>query len=277
MASQIHPTAIVHPEARLGDDVIVGPYAIIEEKTEIGPGCRLDAFAQVKSYVRMGAGNHVHSHAIVGGLPQDLKYKGEDTWVVLGDKNVVREFVTIHRAATGDGSETRIGSGCLLMAYVHVAHDCVLGDGVIMSNAASLAGHVLVHDRAIIGGMTGVHQFVRVGEFAYVGAMSGLALDVPPFTLASGVRAGLHGLNLVGLRRAGFGAEAVSALKKAYRLIWRGGLDRQEALEEVDRTLGALPEVRRLVDFVRSSSRGVAMDGGRNGLGEDSGEESGDA
>jgi UDP-N-acetylglucosamine acyltransferase len=170
----------------------------------------------------------------------------------------VREFVTIHRGTEGGGGTTRIGAGCLLMSYVHIAHDCLLGNGVILSNAVNLAGHIEIRDRAVVGGMTGVHQFTRIGEYAFIGAMSGVAQDIPPFTLATGNRAKLRGLNLIGLRRAGFDHEALSALKKTYMMLFRSGRERRQALAEAEELYGSHSEVMRLIGFIRESERGVA-------------------
>jgi UDP-N-acetylglucosamine acyltransferase len=263
VASDIHPSAVVDPGAELGADVRIGPGCIVESDVVVGDGCRLEPYCQVKRFTRMGRENHLHSHAIVGGEPQDLKFHGEESLLLMGDNNVVREFVTIHRGTEGGGGETTIGSGCLIMAYVHIAHDCRLGDAVILSNAANLAGHILIHDRAVVGGMTGVHQFTRIGEHAFVGAMSGVAQDIPPYMLATGNRAKLHGPNLIGLRRAGFDQQALSMLKKAYALIFRSGTERREALAEAERLYGS-PEVERLVQFIRESERGTAT-ASRNG------------
>ncbi|MBG0777095.1 MAG: acyl-ACP--UDP-N-acetylglucosamine O-acyltransferase [Desulfovibrionaceae bacterium] len=258
MPSQIHPTAIVDPGAQLGEDVVVGPYAIIEDKTVIGDRCRIDPFAKILPYTFMGSDNHVHSNALVGGAPQDLKFHGEESTLEIGNGNTIREFATVHRGTEGGGGVTRVGNGCLLMAYTHTAHDCILGDGVIMSNAASLAGHVIVGDQAIIGGMSGVHQFVRIGEHAFVGAMSGLAQDLPPFMLASGNRAQMHGPNSVGLRRMRASQIEIRALRTAYKRLFRSDLSIAEAIEEVEYELGDHETVKTLVRFLRvKSNRGV--------------------
>lgn len=257
MPTQIHPTAIVHETAQLGEDVFVGPYCLVDEHTVIGDRTRLDAFVHIMPFTRMGADNRVHSHACIGGEPQDLKFHGEKSAVVMGDGNTVREYVTIHRGTEGGGFETRIGNNCLLMAYVHIAHDNILGDGVIMSNAATLAGHVTVGDHVVIGGMSAVHQFGRIGDHAFLGGMTGLTQDLPPFMLAAGSRADLHGPNLIGLRRRNFASDDIRALRNAYRTIWRSGMPRQEALEAVDRESGDRAVIRQLLDFIRSSERGV--------------------
>lgn len=268
MSATIHPTAVVDPGAELGRDVSVGPFCIVERDVVIGDGTVLEGASQVKAHTRMGKGNRLYTHAIVGGEPQDLKFHGEKTLLEVGDNNVFREFCTIHRGTENGGGVTRIGNGGLFMAYVHVAHDCILGDGVIMSNASSLAGHVVIGDHVIIGGMSGVHQFVHIGEFGFVGAMSGLGQDLPPYMLCTGARAYLHGLNLIGLRRRGFPAETLSALKKAYKTIFRSGRERQEALAAVMDEFGEVPQVAKLVDFIRASARGIVTPAAR-GAGDD--------
>lgn len=262
---QIHPTALVHKDAEIAQDAVIGPYCNVEGDVVIGAGTRLDAYAQVLRYTTIGAGCRIHSFASVGGEPQDLKFKGETTRCEIGDKSVVREYVTVHRGTEGGGGITRIGSGCLLMAYVHIAHDCLLGNGVILSNGAMLAGHVIVGDHAALGGMTGVHQFVNIGEHSFLGAKSGLGQDLPPYLLATGSRAKLHGPNLIGLRRLGYSQELLAALRSAYKRIWRSDIPRQEALAQVEEEFGQMPQVKSLVDFVRGSERGVVTASTRNG------------
>ncbi|WP_461210296.1 acyl-ACP--UDP-N-acetylglucosamine O-acyltransferase [Desulfocurvus sp. DL9XJH121] len=266
MATQIHPSAVVDPGARIGANVVVGPYAIIEADTVIGDDCRIDAFAQVKRYTTMGTGNVIHSNALLGGDPQDLKFKDADTRLVMGEGNIVREFVTIHRGTPGGRGETVIGSHCMIMAYAHVAHDCKLFDHAILVNCVMLAGHVDVGSHAVVSGMSGVQQFARIGDYAFVGGMTGVNMDVPPYCMAAGIRGALHGLNLIGLRRSGMDRETVKALKKAYTTIFRSGMGRQEALEEAEEVLGDVPEVMNLIAFIKGSERGVLSDVGlRNG------------
>lgn len=257
MAVTIHPTAIVHPGARLGADVTIGPFCVVEEKVEIGDRCTLDPYVHLLNWVRMGAANHIHSHATLGGAPQHLGYKGEETWVVLGERNDIREFATIHRSMPGERGATVVGSDNLIMAYVHVAHDCVLGDHIIMANAASLAGHVEVGNYAVINGMTGIHQFVRIGEYAYIGAMGGFVKDVPPYMLATGVRGKLYGPNRVGLKRAGIKPDARRDLITAYKTIFRSGLTQDEAVAQVEAEFAGTPEVMNLCRFIRESKRGI--------------------
>jgi UDP-N-acetylglucosamine acyltransferase len=258
MSEAIHPTALVHPKAQLDPTVQVGAYAIVEQEVKIGPGTRIEPFARLQGPTTLGAENHIHSYACIGGPPQDLKYAHERTVLEIGDKNTIREYVTIHRGTVGGGGITKMGSNCLIMAYAHIAHDCILGDQVILANAATLAGHVIVHNKAVVGGLSAVHQFVRIGEAAYIGGMTGVSQDVPPFMLVAGERGWLHGLNVIGLRRQGFTREDLSLLKRAYHIIWRSGLRRTEALEEVKKELGVdNPSLFQLVEFVASSSRGI--------------------
>ncbi len=257
MSTEIHPTAVIDPDARLGKDVSVGPYAIIEHDCVVGDSTRIDSFGQLKAHTTLGSNNHVHSYACLGGTPQDLKYRGGDTRLEIGDGNCFREFVTINTGTEEGGGLTRLGSGLLVMAYAHIAHDCQLADGVILANAATLAGHVIVDRMAVIGGLCAIHQFVRIGEFAYIGGMTGVSQDVPPFMLVAGERGWLHNLNLIGLRRRGFDNQTLSALKSAFKMIWRSDRTRSEALEKVIRELGGYPEVRQLVEFVQASERGV--------------------
>jgi len=257
MQTSIHPSAIVHPEAYLGTGVVVGPYAIIEEQVHIGDGTIIDAGAQIKRFSTLGAKNHVHSMACVGGEPQDLKFSGEESRLVIGDRNRIREFSTIHRGTEGGGGLTQVGSDNLMMAYSHIAHDCVVGDNNVLANAATLAGHVTVGNEVVVGGLSAVHQFVNIGDFAFIGGKTGVAQDVPPFMLAVGERATLRGLNLIGLRRHGFSSEEISALKSAYKLIWRSNQERNEVMQQVETELGSFQQVMKLIDFIRSSKRGT--------------------
>lgn len=257
MASQIHPAAFVAETAKIGDDVVIGPCAVVEDDVIIGDRCRIDAFASVKRFTRMGTDNHIHSYALVGGEPQDLKFAGEESWIEMGNGNSVREFATLHRGTAGGGALTRIGDKNLFMAYTHVAHDCQLGNEIVMSNGATLAGHVSVADRAILAGLSAVHQFVRIGAYAFVGGMSGISQDLPPYMLAVGNRAGVHGPNLVGLRRLQASRELIAALKGAFRMVWHSDTPRKEALEQLEYEFGQFPEIIAFVDFIRGSERGI--------------------
>lgn len=256
----IHATAIIDGGAELDQTVEVGPYAVIGSGVRIGPGSVIGAHAQLSGPTVIGEGNRIGSFTVVGAPPQDLKYKGEPTSLTIGNHNVIREYVSIHRGTAAGLGYTRIGDNNLLMAYVHVAHDCVVGNGVVMANAATLAGHVMIDDRAIIGGLTAVQQFVRIGAFTYIGGMSGLSKDVPPYVVMAGIRKQMRisGINQVGLRRAGYPAENIRRLQTAFKIIFRSPeLLLQEALARTEEQCGDCPEVKHLVDFFRTSKHGV--------------------
>lgn len=257
MNAQIHPTAIIDSDCQLGENVIIGPYTIIEGNTRIGNGTRIDAFAQIKNFTSLGQNNHVYSYACIGEAPQDIKYKDEETWLEIGDNNRIREYSTLNRGTPDGNKVTRIASNCFLMAYTHVAHDCVLEDGVIMANGATLAGHVHLGQRSVVGGLCAVHQFVRIGEFAFIGGKSGVAQDIPPYMLVAGERAKVYGPNLIGMRRAGFDRKEISAVKKAFHLIWGAGISRSDALETIKKESGQFSAIEKLVTFVETSKRGI--------------------
>ena len=259
----IHPTAIVDGKAELGEDVSVGPYSVIEGDVKIGAGTVIGSHATIARFTRIGENCKIHSHAALGGPPQSLRFAGEETWVTIGSNCVLREFVTVHRGTGFGGGLTSIGDENFIMAYSHVAHDCKTGRGVVFANNATLAGHVTVGDYATIGGLSAVHQFSRIGEHAFVGGMSGVAKDIPPYVLASGERVRLYGINKVGLVRKGFSPETVDALKKAYRIVFRLGLTMNEALSRVKASVEPFPQVLCFIEFLETSSRGVARAGGR--------------
>lgn len=265
MSGSIHPTAVIAPSANLGRDVEIGPYVIVDEGVVIGDSTKIDPFVHLKKGTRLGANNRVHTNAVIGGEPQHIAYKGEDTETVIGDGNTIREFVSIHRGTVQGHGKTVVGNGCLIMAYAHVAHDCILGDEVIMANAVNLAGHVEIGNHAIISGLAACQQFLRVGEYAFLGGSSGYNLDIPPYMLAHGVRGRLMGPNLIGLRRHGFSSESCRALKKAYKIIFRSGQPREKAIGQALEELGDTPEVVKLIDFMRASKNGVAPDYAKNG------------
>lgn len=253
----IHPTAIVHPQAKLGANCIIGPYCIIGEHVELGEGCKLHAHVVVDGHTKLGKSNEVYPFASLGLKTQDLKWTGGVTRVEIGDHNTFREGVTVH-SATEDGGVTRIGSNNNLLAYAHVAHDCVVGNNVIMSNVASLAGHVVMEDNVIVGGLTAVHQFCRLGKLAMVGGCSRVLQDIPPFMLAEGSPAAPRTINKVGMERNGVSEEAQVALRQAYKILHRAGLTISNALERIEKEVPALPEVQHFINFVRASERGVA-------------------
>jgi UDP-N-acetylglucosamine acyltransferase len=253
----IHPTAMVSSKAKIGTGVTVGPYAIVADDVTIGDGTIIGPHAVIDPYVEIGNECHIFQFASIGAVPQSLKFKGEVTWTRIGKRCIIREFVTINRGTEEGGGLTRIGDDCLLMAYVHIAHDCILADRVVMANNATLAGHVMIGNHATVGGLTAVHQFVRIGDYAFVGGKSVVVKDITPFVLASGDRATLHGLNLVGLKRHEFTPETLKQLKKAYRIIFRIGLTLNEAIERVAAEVEPNPEVKAFIDFIKSSERGI--------------------
>lgn len=254
MKTNIHPTAVIDPTAKLDPSVVIGPYAVIGEDVVMGPGCTVGAHAVVE-FTHMGRENRLFPGCHVGGAPQDLKYAGERTLLVMGDKNTVRECATLNRGTAAHG-ETRIGSHCLFMAYSHVAHDCVLGNGVILVNSVALAGHVEVGDYAVLGGLAAVHQFVRIGKYTMAGGGSMIGKDVPPFCTSQGDRATLRGLNLLGMRRAGMGREAVQAVKNAYKTLFLSGLRLEEAIAQIKASHPG-QEVAEFIEFIERSKRGV--------------------
>jgi UDP-N-acetylglucosamine acyltransferase len=256
--ARIHPTAIVEAGAELDTDVSVGPYTIVGPKVRVGARTSIGSHTVLEGATEIAAGCRIGSHVVIGSPPQDVKYHDEPTGVAIGEDTLVREFATIHRASIGGSGVTRVGPRCFIMAYAHVAHDCELAEHVIMANQASLAGHVSLGRFVNVGGMTGIHQFVRVGEFAFVGACSGILQDIPPFVKVQGNRAKPFGLNVVGLRRHGFSAEAIAGLKEAYRLVFDAGLNMSQALERLD-SLPSFPELRVFVEFIKRSRRGIAQ------------------
>jgi UDP-N-acetylglucosamine acyltransferase len=255
---RIHATAIVAPDAQLGADVEIGPFAIVGEACTVGDGSVIAARATLERSVTVGANVHVGSGSILGGPPQDVKYRGEQTTVEVGDGTVIREYTTINRGTT-QSFKTTIGKNCFIMSYVHLGHDCHVGDGVVLVNGVQLAGHVTVEDRAIISGLTAVHQFVRIGRFSFIGGCSRVAQDVPPYTRAVGNPIKLYGLNSVGLRRNNFSDEVLRELKRAYRLFFRSELNLSQALQRAEAELQPLAEVQEFVRFVSETNRGVVI------------------
>ena len=253
----IHPTAIVSSKAHIDSDVTIGAYSIIGEHVAIGKGTVVGPHVVIEPYVNIGANCKIFQYAAIGAIPQSLKFKGEKSSVNIADNCVIREFVTIHRGTEEGGGITEIGTDCFIMVSAHVAHDCIIGHNVIMANCATLAGHITIGKHANIGGLVAVHQFVRVGNYAFVGGKSAVVKDIPPFMIAAGDRAKLHGLNLVGLRRHGFSQETLQMMKKAYRIIFRFGLTLNEALERVSAQIPASAEIDELLTFIKSSQRGI--------------------
>ena len=257
--SNIHPSAVISPSAKIGKNVTIGPYTVIGDEVEIGDGSNIGPNAVIAQWTTIGKDCRIFQFASVGEIPQDLKFKGEKSFTFVGDRTVIREGATIHRA-TGEGNETRIGSDCLLMAYIHVAHNCVLGNHVIMSNLASCAGHATVEDRVVIGGMAGVHQFVKIGRNAMVGGMSKLVQDVVPYTIVDGHPAKVVGLNNVGISRAGIPLESRRLIKKAYKILYRSGLSLAEAIAVIEQEVDSCEEVEHFLRFLRNAERGICRE-----------------
>jgi UDP-N-acetylglucosamine acyltransferase len=252
----VHPTAILDPGAELGEGVEIGPWVIVGPQVCIGDRCRIGPRARLQRNVRLGEDVSIGDGSILGGDPQDLKYKGEETWVEVGAGTIIREYSTINRGTT-HSYRTTVGARCFIMSYVHLAHDCHVGDEVVIANGTQLAGHVTIQDRAVLSGLNAVHQFVTIGAYAFVGGGSRVNQDIPPYVKAVGNPMELYGLNSIGLQRAGFSGETVAALKRAYRLFFNSDLNLSQALERARSDLPPFPEVERFLAFVESSERGV--------------------
>lgn len=255
---QIHSTAIISPEAEIGSDVEIGPFAIIGENCVVGDGCVIAPRATLERNVTLATNVKVGIGTILGGLPQDLKFAGEETTVEIGEGTVIREYTTINRG-TAQSFKTTVGRNCLLMSYVHLGHDCHIGNNVILSNVVQLAGHVTIEDRAIVSGVSAVHQFVRIGRHSFIGGCSRVSKDIPPFLKAVGNPVKLYGLNTVGLQRSGMDDTTIRELKRAYRLLFRSDLNVTQAIDRAQNEVEALPEVRELLRFVEASERGVVI------------------
>jgi UDP-N-acetylglucosamine acyltransferase len=253
-----HSTAIVHPGALIAEGVEIGPFAVIGENVSIGAGTWIGPHAVVEGWTEIGRDNRIFQFASVGAIPQDLKYQGEKTHLRIGDRNTVREFVTLHLGTESGGGETVIGNDNLFMAYSHVAHDCHVGDRVILANGATLAGHVTVDDFAILGGLSAIHQFSRVGAHAMISGGAMVTQDIPPYTIAQGDRAKTVGINVVGLKRRGFSEKSIGGIKQAYKLVFRSGLRLEEALAAIGKDIEMDENLTAFVDFIRRSERGIA-------------------
>jgi UDP-N-acetylglucosamine acyltransferase len=254
----IHRTALIDSTAELGADVAVGPYSIVGPRVTIGARSSLAAHVVVERCARVGEGVKIGYGTVIGSDPQDLKYKGEETWVEIGNGTIIREYCTVNRGSTATG-KTTVGARCFLMTYVHIAHDCVIGNDVIMANGVQMAGHVTVDDRAIISGLVPIHQFTRIGTYAFVGGASRVNQDVPPFTKAAGNPVHLYGLNSVGLQRAGFSPEVKLALKRAYRLVFNSDLTVSQGIARARVELPHVAEVETFLQFIEASQRGVMV------------------
>lgn len=253
----IHSTALISPKAEIDSNAEIGAYTVIGDHVTIGSGTVIGPHVVIDPYVSVGQNCRIFQYAALGAIPQDLKFGGETSYVKIGNGCIIREFVTIHRGTVLGGGVTEIGEECLLMNYVHIAHDCKIGRRVVMANNATLAGHITIGSHTTIGGLSAIHQFVKVGDYAFIGGMTGIPKDIPPYVIASGERARLHGLNLVGLKRFGFSRKAITELKKAYRIVFRVGLTLTQAVERVRAEVDQVPEVVKFIDFIKASERGI--------------------
>lgn len=261
MTSQIHPSAVVSPQATIGNRVSIDPFAVVGPGVTLSDGVHIKSHAVIEGHTTIGEDSVIYPHAVIGTAPQDLKFRGEQTKVLIGKRCQIREFVLIN-SSTQEGSEVRLGNDCMIMATCHIAHNCELGDGVIMANGAVLGGHVIVEDGAIIGGMTPIHQWSRIGRYAMVGGMSRLGQDMPPFLIGGGVPFKLGGLNLVGLKRRGMPKETRFELTKAFKILYRSGLRSSEALDKIEQECAPIDEIKHFVSFCRGTKRGlVCMQG----------------
>jgi len=252
----IHPTAIIHKNAKIDNDVDIGPYCIVEEKATIRKGTKLLGHVVIQGNTTIGEGCTISPFASIGGPPQDISYKGEDTTIHIGDNNTIKEYVTINKGSVHGGGTTEVGNNNFIMAYAHIAHDCKVGSNIIMANCATLAGHVEVADFVTFAGLCAVHQFCRVGKYAFISGITGVPKDVPPFVIAAGSRAELYGLNVVGLERHGFAKEDISQLKKAYRILFRSSLPLTTSLKVIQEELKG-EHIDELIHFIQASKRGI--------------------
>ena len=253
---KIHKTSIIHPSAKIDQDVEIDQFCIIDENAEIGKGCHLYPYVHIMKNSIIGKNNIIHQGAIIGGLPQDLKFNGENTKVVIGDNNIIREHVTINRGTKLVG-KTIVGNNCLLMAYVHIAHDCIVDDKIILANGVQLAGHVEIGYHVTIGGITGIHQFCKVGEHSFVGACRVILHDVPPFILATGEPLQYSGINTVGLRRRKFSLNTRNKIKNAYKILYSPNHNVSQAVKEIETTIDNSKEIKSILDFIKKSDRGI--------------------
>jgi UDP-N-acetylglucosamine acyltransferase len=253
---EVHATAVVDPDVELADGVRVGPYAVIEGDVHIGAGTQIDSHVRIYSGTRIGRDNRIFNGALLGGEPQDLKYSGAPTRLEIGDRNLIREFSTLHRGSDSSGL-TRVGDDCFIMAYAHVAHDCVVGNHVVLANSVNMAGHVAIEDWVMIGGVVPVHQFVRIGCHSMIGGGLRVPQDVCPYALMGGYPLSVAGVNVIGLRRRGFTKAQIKPLREAFRLLFRSGINTTQALERIGAEVESTTEVQYLLDFIRASERGI--------------------
>jgi UDP-N-acetylglucosamine acyltransferase len=257
MAISIHPTAIVSPKAQIADGVSIHPYAIVEDDVTIGENTFIDSHVLVANGARIGKNCKIHKGAVVSTPPQDLSYNNEPTTFELGDHSTIREFCTLNRGTKKQHFKSVVGSNCLLMAYTHVAHDCIIGNNVIIANSVQMAGHVTIDDYAIIGGLTAIHQFVNIGAYTMVGGHFRIPKDIPPYIMAGGWPVSYERLNIIGLRRRGFSNEAIDSINQAYRILFLSKLNVSQGIERITATMTIIPEIQRIIDFVAKSKRGI--------------------
>jgi UDP-N-acetylglucosamine acyltransferase len=262
--TRIHASAVIDSKAELASDVEIGPYSVIGPNVKIGAGTKVGSHTVIEGHTTIGIDNHFAHFAAIGGVPQDMKYRGEPTQLVIGDRNTIREFTTIHTGTIQDGDVTRLGNDNWIMAYVHIAHDCQVGNNTIFASNAQIAGHVHVEDWAILGGMSGVHQFVRIGQHAMLGGASALVQDIPPFVMAAGEKASPHGINVEGLKRRGFSSDSITALRQAYKVLYKDGLSFEDAKVEIQKMIAAsaadaatVEKLTQFHDFIAASTRGI--------------------
>jgi UDP-N-acetylglucosamine acyltransferase len=253
----IHPSAVVEPGAQLDPSCEIGAFAFVGAGVKMGPGNIVAPHAVITGRTTIGAGNRFFSHSVVGGVPQDLKYRGEPTALEIADRNTFREFVTVNLGTVGGGGVTRIGSGCLLMANSHIGHDSQVGDGAIIANSVAIAGHVVIEDHVHFGGLSASHQFCRIGRLAFVGGMTGVAMDIAPYCTVAGSRAELAGLNTIGMQRSGMTEEQIGRVKQAYKIVFRSNLGLAEAIGQLEAELAGQPEIDHLLAFLKGSQRGI--------------------
>jgi len=258
MSKIIHPTAVIHPRAEIADNVEIGAYAMVGEHAKIGKGTKILHHACVEGHTTLGEYNEVGSFTVLGGKPQDLKYKDEPTQLIIGNKNQFREYVTVNTGTVTGGGITKIGNDCLIMAYCHVAHDCELHNNVIMANYTGLSGHAILEDWVIISGMCGVSQYLRIGKHAFIGGMTGIRKDVAPYVILVGDPAEVRGLNLVGLKRRGFDGERLKAVQEAYKIYFDSKLEKEQAVSELEKKFPAQNDVQYLIEFIRKSENGIS-------------------
>ncbi|MFC2149869.1 acyl-ACP--UDP-N-acetylglucosamine O-acyltransferase [Calditrichota bacterium] len=257
MNPKIHPTALVDSSAEIAPDVVIGPYAIVEAKTRIAEGCIIDAHVRVAEGTTLGRECHVFQGAILGSVPQDLKFGGEDSYLNIGERTTIREYATLNRGTEHGGLHTTVGDDCLIMAYGHIAHDCHIGNSVIFANCSMLAGHVTLGDFVNVSGLVAIHQFVKVGNYSYIGGLARVSQDLPPYILAGGEPLGYRGPNVVGLRRKGFTSEQIATIKKAYSYIYRTKLNLKQAVDKLKSEMTMTAEVEYILEFIDSATRGI--------------------